>query len=863
LFNPTVVENQIRPACMALSKLIISRMKITDLFKRSLTNPTGIEAINLLCASSVYFILIVIPPPPYISQALGQPGWLILMLLIIFFALLLRQKGNAWEGIQNVFIFSLFALPLIYKWQFAQFVDFNLGGLFPWSDASGYLQEAQRLLNGSFLTVWGSRRPLFSAFLAVMLELTGRNFMVSHAVLTLVNALTVLLVVREVRRIYGATGASVLLIFAYEFYIRFAGTTMTEQLGFALGNLAVFFLLIASQDKNLNHALLGLGLISLGLIARAGAFFILPVLIVWMVIPFQSKNVAWRASGLAAIVIAAAFILNSVILKTVGNPRGDPFSNYSYTLYGLASGNKGWFQAKYDHPNDSAREVMQLALQKTRSDPMLLLKGIRGSYLDYFKTDGGAFSFISFGRLQTNATLVLWVLTLTGLVYAALNWKKGNHALILASFVGVFASVAFVPPIDSDGMRVYAATIPFTALWVIEGLFALETWCKKLFRQKEDSSSEEAGSPIQKLAIGFSAVLIVMLFPAPILLRSLARGSFESTLPPAQTACESGQQLLQGSVLRNMSINVIPNEAANESYMPFIRVDDFRRAINSKNPKDYPYMTNELLGLQAGQQISFGFDLNLGIDWLVSDFPVEVRKYSICGYASENQELRQNDFYILKDALVSRPSRTISQQYPSITLLFRLLYGLGASIVIFLMVMTSLDFKTSSPAAYFYTMGIMILILQGIFVSLYTQAIIHLPIADQRLPLHVKDAYPDNGLYILPLGINWMSQADLGLSPAIVYENGVPLALPNSKPKSIKYDGNGRYSVSNGYLYFTSSDNTDPRTNGRKYELAWPHPIHPVLQWIAYLVSLLGVAILFFREWITRTTGSWLTKKFK
>jgi hypothetical protein len=165
-----------------------------------------------------------------------------------------------------------------------------------------------------------------------------------------------------------------------------------------------------------------------------------------------------------------------------------------------------------------------------------------------------------------------------------------------------------------------------------------------------------------------------------------------------------------------------------------------------------------------------------------------------------------------------------------------------------------------STASFFYTTGVIILILQGIFIALYAQAIIHLPFAEQRTTLQVKVAERDRGLYTLPLGTHWMSQDDLGLSPAIVYENGIPLALPNSKPKSIRYDGNGRYSISNGNLYFSSSDNSDPRTNGRKYELEWPHPIPPVLEWIAYLFSLFGVIMLLFREWLTRTAGTWLTK---
>ena len=203
------------------------------MFKRLCAMPKPAELLNVLTASAVYIILLVIPPPPFISQALNQSGWMILLLLVGIFTLLLRQKGTAWEAIQGIFVFGLFALLLIHQWQFVPNYGEIIGGLLPWSDASGYLQEAQRVLNGSLLTSFGARRPLFPAFLAVLLQLTGRNFMVSLAVLTWINALAVLLVVREVKRSYGAVGASVLLIIAYKFYLRFAGTTMTEQLGFA------------------------------------------------------------------------------------------------------------------------------------------------------------------------------------------------------------------------------------------------------------------------------------------------------------------------------------------------------------------------------------------------------------------------------------------------------------------------------------------------------------------------------------------------------------------------------------------------------------------------------------------------------
>jgi len=830
------------------------------MFKRIRAIPKSPELLNLLGASAVYVLLLVIPPPSFISRVIGQPGWLILLLLFGFFAVLLRQNEALWEGIQSVSVFALFTIPLIYKWQFAQFDDFILGGLQPWSDASAYLQEAQRLYHGLLLTPVGARRPMFHAFLSVLLHLTSGNFMVTLAVLTWINAIAVLLVVREIRRNFGGPAAAFLLIFTYVFYARFAGTTMTEQLGFALGNLAVFFLLISAQNESLRHALFGLGLLSLALIARAGAFFILPILVVWITILFRTKNAAWRAPVLAIAVIASAFILNSILLKTIAEPQGVPFSNYSYTLYGLASGNKGWTQAGQDYPNATESEVMSLALQKIRSDPALFLRGMLRSTRDYFTPDRGAFTFISFGSFQSQANIILWALILTGLVYAALNWRKGIHGLVLTSFIGVFASLTLVPPIDANDMRAFAATIPFTGLWVVEGGYALISWGKKLLKEKEDSAGAEIGLPIQRMAIGISATLVILAIPAPILLRALVRPDIGTHPTSVEETCGPGQKLLQGFVVKNASINLIPNVAASESYMPYIRADDYQNAILNKNPRSYPFLDDELLGLQAGQQISIGYDLNFGQYWLISSFPLEGGKFTACGDPSANQTLRSYGFNILSSAPFRASSLTISQQYPGVTRFLRLLYGLSATIAIFVLVIASLGLKDRSTASYIYAIGIIILIMQGVFIALYSQAILHLPFADQRITLQVKNAEVERGLYMLPLGTQWMSQADLGLSPAVVYENGVPLAMPNSKPKSIRYDGNGRYSVSNGNLYFSSSDNTDPRTNGRKYELEWPHPIPPALQWIAYLFSLFGVTMLFFREWLTKTAGIWLTR---
>ncbi len=58
----------------------------------------------------------------------------------------------------------------------------------------------------------------------------------------------------------------------------------------------------------------------------------------------------------------------------------------------------------------------------------------------------------------------------------------------------------------------------------------------------------------------------------------------------------------------------------------------------------------------------------------------------------------------------------------------------------------------------------------------------------------------------------------LGLNSAILLENDVPLPGPvGASHDSIRKLGNGRYSFWYAEVYFSSSDNSDPRKNGRSY----------------------------------------------
>ncbi len=56
-------------------------------------------------------------------------------------------------------------------------------------------------------------------------------------------------------------------------------------------------------------------------------------------------------------------------------------------------------------------------------------------------------------------------------------------------------------------------------------------------------------------------------------------------------------------------------------------------------------------------------------------------------------------------------------------------------------------------------------------------------------------------------------------SPYVVLEDGKPLASPHSLHADIDKLGKGRYSHWSGWLIFSASDNSDPRTNGRTYSV--------------------------------------------
>lgn len=106
-------------------------------------------------------------------------------------------------------------------------------------------------------------------------------------------------------------------------------------------------------------------------------------------------------------------------------------------------------------------------------------------------------------------------------------------------------------------------------------------------------------------------------------------------------------------------------------------------------------------------------------------------------------------------------------------------------------------------------------------------------------PLGGKIAFP----YLLPTD----SQSAPLHSSVAVFEDGQPLGPGHSLHDDIRQLGGGRFSCWYGTLYFSASDNSDPRRNDRVYVASYRTEVSPWLVWPVIALDL-AAAALFWRS---------------
>jgi hypothetical protein len=435
---------------------------------------------------------------------------------------------------------------------------------------------------------------------------------------------------------------------------------------------------------------------------------------------------------------------------------------------------------------------------------------------------------------------ILWILFGIGLITAFIKRKQGNYGLILVSYIGIFLSLAAVPPTEADDMRIYAVTMPFIFYTTATSVVPVDLVLKKYIKfQHEIKESKALIEVLEPFTIGMLA--LCLLGPLAIM------ATHQTPKYKSQPSCSPDEEKIYFLIGNQSSITIMQDHEMVESYMPNIRVSDFRNGIvTGPIYTFYPRLDHELLNLTPGQT------LNL-VTYLP---PPNSNSEDFSGYLVTNGQVLPSGFYAgcgiqpkdgtevpwfsYKGSQSLPPAKTFF--IPKYINLIRFAYGLFLLCMVFAVITDGAAFKLMPWKKRLLLFGNIAIILSGILIYLHSEALF--PLSWQRTPIKTNEAIPAEGYaYQIPLGISWMNQKSISQPPVTVYENGIPLENPNAKIYAVKHLGQGRFLVQSGYLYISASDNSDPRVNGRKYEIEWPTPVRARYQITIYFLALIGILI--------------------
>lgn len=544
------------------------------------------EAFWIVLAVSVFaWILLNRSPnilrPLSLSARTGFNFAVILLFLILYGTF--RLRGGVGRALSLTMTLALFALALAGLWATGQTQSTILNGIVPLYDAADYYTDALRLLAGQDLSDFSARRPLFAGFLSVLLWLTGQNLMAALGLLTLITAIASLIAAREIQSTHGSEAAVFVLIILFLFYRLHSGAVMSENLGVPLGALGFALMWRGTARKKSLLFWLGLFVTTMALNARAGAFFALPLLLLWGGWRFreEGQRFSLRFLLISSAFVFAAFAVNLLLVRLLSSPTGVPFSNFSYTLYGLASGGNSWYYVFQKYPellalpaDEQSRIIYQKAFDLIQNDPGLLVKGALYNWSMLFSdTWYSAYSFVG-GEKRILRNISQWgILALC--VLGLLRWfrKLDDPLTSLAgvSVLGILISVPFLPPTDAYRMRPYAASmIIFGLLPALGLLFGMET-LKLSSTHKADHGQAKPGA-----LLIFTTLLVSAALLGPLVLNGLGN-------PPRfeQVNCAPGLDLISVRFDRGTHFNILRQGQPGLDWMPDFHIGRFRLNAHS------------------------------------------------------------------------------------------------------------------------------------------------------------------------------------------------------------------------------------------------------------------------------------------
>ncbi len=544
----------------------------------------GSILLPLLLFGAVLFVRV----PSFFSQYFHSysPGLFLFVLALYYLSFRLPGRFQVLASLGLTML--LFALPLSYLWTSGFSDNFVIGGLLPYKDGKNYYLGANLILNGLPIidANQAAERPLFPGFMASVLFLTGQNLKISIALIAQLMGVGLYIASQQIKNSLGVLAASLYAVFLYFFIKPWIGYTMSETLGFAMGCLGFTLMCLTLAKLKWHNLLLGLIVLVLAVSARAGAFFIFPVLVVWVGwIMRGEKKFSWKSTGRALVfVLAGYFLVNSMYAHLLGIPPGSSFGNFSYALYGQVRGGTGWHSAVAELGTRDPSIVYRAAWEFFLEHPLSLFIGFAKAYRDFFWLgDQGSFPFLADGQYYW-LNFVLWLGTVTlvilGLVRLFKDIRLNFSSLLLAGFVGVFLSIPFLPPVDG-GARFYASTMPFFFAIPAVGI----GWLSNGVEQKMNPKAE---LPITQF---ISLTVIALTLFLPLMIRVV---SYKPALE--LPVCSSEQTPFLVELHQGSFIDLVKDGSSYCGSVTEVCLHDFEKNNIEKSTDDFYQEISRLVG---------------------------------------------------------------------------------------------------------------------------------------------------------------------------------------------------------------------------------------------------------------------------
>ena len=376
-----------------------------------------------------------------------------------------------------IFFVLLFSAAgfITWNWSVGRSVSLAVIGSYQVSDSMTYWLCSNNLLDvGNFgypmgMGEWCQRRATYPSFLSGVAWIAQRNIFATLLAQALIVSVAIYVIARRSAHLVGIIGAGLcaLLLFRYATVDLFA-LTMTENAGLVFGSVGLALLLVASERQGIVWMAMGIAMISIALNARAGAFFVLPFLVLWAGIAahFYQQRI-WHWVAAACVAVLTGFVLQSLLVLAVGGNPGNSDGNFSYVLYGLSVGGKGWQQALIDHPELTGSDALMskaiyaFAWKNLSIQPELFLHGLQKN-ISLFIT-AGTYGFEKLGAWSVFFKTCWWLAWIPLLI----NRRNPAYLVVALSSLGVVLSAPLL--LMDGGARVFAATVAVDVLQVAIG----------------------------------------------------------------------------------------------------------------------------------------------------------------------------------------------------------------------------------------------------------------------------------------------------------------------------------------------------------------------------------------------------------